>query len=381
MPLHHKIDVHSHYVPPKYRQDCISLGISHPDGVVKIPTWSEGQHLHMMDSLNIKKAYLSITSPGTHLIPGDDALGRRITRECNVAAAEFKYRYPDRIGYFASTPLPDVEGSIHEINSVLPNPNDPATVYSGPNILAMPADGITVKTNHHGTYLGSPLFDPVWQVLNSKHAVVFIHPTAPCMPSGSSAAPLESLYPSPMLEFFFETARAAANLFLSGTVAKYPNITYVLSHCGGALPPMIRRICGAAPILGVKGHDGKPVQADAIMQQLNERFYFDTAGWSFPEQVTGLLQYVSPERILYGTDFPWTPIKVVTEVSRDHDRFVPKVFGEEKGRQELVAWRNASKLFERPDRSNGADRKRVTTGAALENESTEERVGNGRHKA
>ncbi|KAL6246294.1 hypothetical protein RBB50_006530 [Rhinocladiella similis] len=357
MPLRDKIDVHSHFVPQKYRQDCISQGIAHPDGVVEIPTWSETQHLQMMDSLNIQKAYLSITSPGTHLIPGDDALGRRITRECNVAAADFKYRHPDRIGYFASTPLPDVQGSIQEIDLVLPGPNgddDPATLTNvGPNLIATPADGIAVKTNHHGTYLGSPLFDPVWQVLNAKHAVVFIHPTAPCMPCGASAAPLESLYPNPMLEFFFETARAAANLFLSGTVAKYPNITYVLSHCGGALPPMIRRICGAAPILGVKGHDGKLLQADAIMRQLNEKFYFDTAGWSFPEQVTGLLQYVKPERILYGTDFPWTPIKVVTELSRDHDRFVPEVFGQHEGGQELVVWRNAKRLFERNIGLNG----------------------------
>lgn len=112
MPLLNKIDVHSHYVPKQYRDTCISLGLDKPDGVTGIPTWTEQQHLEMMDALNISKAYLSITSPGTHLVQGDDELGRRITRECNIAAAQFKKRYPGRIGYFASTNLPDVQGTI-----------------------------------------------------------------------------------------------------------------------------------------------------------------------------------------------------------------------------------------------------------------------------
>lgn len=325
--LCNKVDVHSHFVPNKYRETCLAHGVTNPDGVVGIPTWSEEQHLSMMDALNIDKAYLSITSPGTHLVVGDDALARRVTRECNEAAAQFKKRYPDRIGYFASTPLPDVPGTIEEVKAALDR--------EGLN-----ADGIAVKTNHHGTYLGDRAFEPVWELLNERNAVVFIHPTTPCAADGVDALPLPK-YPQPMLEFFFETARAAVNLLLSGTVARYPNITYILSHCGGALPPMLRRVCGAAPILGCEGD----MSFETVMAQLNKQFYFDTAGWSMPEQVTGLLKYVAPERILYGTDFPWTPIKVVMELSDDHDRHVPDVFGN----QDVVdnfCWRNAKRLLE-----------------------------------
>lgn len=336
MKLTNKIDVHSHYVPEKYRNDCLALGIDKPDGVVGIPTWSEEQHLEMMDKLNISKAYLSITSPGTHLIPGDGKLGRRITRECNVAASQFKRRCPDRIGYFASTPLPDVQGTLDEVQLALAKDG-------------LDADGIAVKTNHHGTYLGDSAFDPVWNLLNEMNAVVFIHPTTPCMANGHAATPLPQ-YPQPMLEFFFETARAIANLFMTGTVAKYPNITYILSHCGGGFPPMIRRICGAAPILGVD----RDLSVDTVKGQLNKQFYFDTAGWSLPEQIVGLLQHASPERILYGTDFPWTPIKVTTELSEDHDRYVPEVLERVKaGSTQDVAWRNAWRLLEERNRPTG----------------------------
>lgn len=280
----------------------------------------------MMDSLNVSKAYLSITSPGTHLIQGDDDLARRISRECNTAASNFKKRHPSRIGFFASTPLPDVAGTLEEIQVAFDKDG-------------LDADGVVMMTNHHGTYLGDPKFDAVMQALNEKKAVVFIHPTTPCLSTGHAATPLPT-YPQPMLEFFFETARVAANLFLTGTVSRYPGITYILSHCGGALPPLIRRMCGAGRIMGL----GDELSPENIRARLNQQFFFDTAGWAFPEQIQGLLKHVSPERILYGTDFPWTPIGFVTELSRDHDEYLPEIFPDEKDRQS-ICFGNAQRLL------------------------------------
>jgi predicted TIM-barrel fold metal-dependent hydrolase len=324
--LQNKIDVHSHYVPEGYREACIENGHAHPDGMPGFPAWSEDMHLSMMDSLNIKKAYLSITSPGTHLVQGNDDLARRVTRNCNVAAANFKKSCPDRIGFFASTPLPDVAGTLEEIKAAFDKSD-------------LNADGIVVETNHHGTYLGDKKFDTVMQALNEKKAVVFIHPTTPCLGTGQAATPLPHI-PQPMLEFFFETARAVANLFISGTVSKYPHITYIISHCGGALPPLIRRMCGASPIIGL----GDELSIKKVRAKLNQQFYFDTSGWPFPEQMQGLMQHVSPERILYGTDFPWTPIGVVTQLSKDHDEFVPRAFPDQQDRERLC-FENAQRLL------------------------------------
>lgn len=117
------------------------------------------------------------------------------------------------------------------------------------------------------------------------------------------------------------------------------------------------------------------LQADAIMRQLNNQFYFDSAGWSFPEQVAGLLQYVSFERILHGTDFPWTPIMVVTELSRDDDQFVPVVFKQQGANQELWEWRNAERLFKRTDgRISGGNENRTMIGVDHENADTGTRL-------
>ena len=73
----------------------------------------------MMDSNNIVKSYLSITSPGTHLVDGDHELARTVTREANEYAAKLKQSRPDRFGFWASLPLPDVAGSLEELRYAL----------------------------------------------------------------------------------------------------------------------------------------------------------------------------------------------------------------------------------------------------------------------
>ncbi|KAL3456001.1 hypothetical protein BJX64DRAFT_297104, partial [Aspergillus heterothallicus] len=292
-----KIDVHSHFVPPFWRNESILTGYGQPDGMPEIPAWSEEDHLNLMREANISKAILSITSPGTYLIPGDYLHARNLSRRCNEFAADLKRRRPESFGFWASLPLPDVEGTLAEIAYALDELN---------------ADGVAVYTNAHGVYLGDELLQPVFHELNRRNATVFIHPTSPCIRTAESsspgvdsrpAAPLFDLYPNPIFEFLFDTARAVINLFLSKTIADFPCITYILSHAGGALPPLIERFTQFAslshgPAINITSHDVK----DAFSRQ----FYFDLAGFAFPDQIYGLLRYVGARRIVYGSDYPYT---------------------------------------------------------------------------
>jgi len=289
--------------------------------------WSEEDHLQMMETINVTKSILSITSPGTHLKAGDDKLARTVTRHCNDFASDLKKRRPNQFGFFASLPLPDVKGCLEEIPYAFDQLN---------------ADGVAVETNHHGTYLGDKSLDPVFDELNRRKAIVFIHPTTPCMPSGSPAVPVTA-YPRPMFEFLFDTARAVINLFLSGTVSRCPDITFIVPHMGGTFPPLINRFSNVGPILNLPGLDPK-VNPAWVKERLNRQFYFDTAGWAFPEQIRGLLQYITVERILYGSDFPFTPLKAVTALSEEHDQYLHEVFPQKQDQDALCSG-NAAKLF------------------------------------
>ena len=334
MPLQ-KIDLHSHFVPDFYRDALLKAGHKNPDGMPAIPQWSEEDHLNFHSSLNVTKSVLSITSPGTHLTPGEDAEARNLTKRVNEYAAELKRRRPDQFGFFASLPLPDVEGSLAEI------------AYAADTLNA---DGFTLMTNHHGFYPGDKKFDPVFDELNRRKAIVFIHPTTPCtaLQGGgcTHAAPLEHTYPRPMFEFFFDTARAYINLFLSGTISRCPDITFVITHAAGTLPPLITRFATAPALLKLPGID-LSVTPDYVKERLNsEQFFFDTAGWVFPDQIKGLLAYLRDsekgKRIVYGSDYPWTPFAGVKALSEDHDKYLSTFF---QGEEDAVGEGNAKRLL------------------------------------
>ena len=305
-PLPSRIDVHSHFIPPNYREALANNGHSHPDGMPSIPEWSPSQHLAMMKNANVSRSILSISSPGTHLVVNNIELGVKLTRECNAYAAYLKHTYPEKFGFWASLPLPDVECSLEEIDTAR---------YEAP-------DGFALMTNYHGIYLGDPAFDRVFEKLNELGATVFIHPTKPCVRHGEGmnaqivdATPLGEQYPVPVFEFFFDTARAVINLFSSGTVDRCPNITFIIPHSGGALPPLLTRFLQFSTV--VPG--GRALDVDKVREQLDKQFYFDLAGFVFDGESGGQGQLkafvdgfdISHERLLYGSDFPFTQTKFV----------------------------------------------------------------------
>ncbi|MCJ1248863.1 hypothetical protein MMC30_006084 [Trapelia coarctata] len=321
-----RIDVHAHFVPPSWRQKSIDTGHSQPDGMPGIPDWSEEAHLELMSSLNITKSVLSISSPGPYLIYPYDAMARETAKECNDFAADLKQRYPNKFGYWAVLPLPDVEGSLLELTRALDEKN---------------ADGIVLETNAHGHYLGDPKFDCIFAELNARHAKVFLHPTAPNMVTSIGCigcAPLPQ-YPFPIFEFFFDTARAVINLFLSKTVEKCPNITFIIPHAGGALPPMIQRFCSLPKMIGMGG-----VDIEDVKRQLKEQFYFDLAGFVFPDQIQGLLPFVTTKMLMYGSDYPYTPSDTVKAVSDGMEQDLPSVFQDQNDQRDIYH-DNAARLL------------------------------------
>lgn len=297
-----------------------------------------------MEETGITKSILSISTPGTHLVPGDSALAAKVTRECNSYAANLKKRRPDRFGYWASLPIPDVELCLKEIE---------LAASEG-------CDGYCLETNGHGHYLGDASLDRVFEELNRRKATIFIHPTTPCIKCDpqlaalnnastdqskpTKAAPLASQYPNPMLEFFFDTARAVTNLFMSGTMKRTPDMTYIFPHVGGGMPPILSRFTGFSSLVpgpwqGVKEED--------VLQTFKTQCYFDLAGFPFPGQIVGLVKGVGVphSRLLYGSDYPFTKAEGVRYLAGIMDEGVRKMFSEEE--IEDIYHRNAEDMLAR----------------------------------
>jgi predicted TIM-barrel fold metal-dependent hydrolase len=244
------------------------------------PSWSVTAHLDLMDRNGIETAMLSISSPGVHF--GDDKTARLLARRVNEYAAELTRDHPGRFGNFVSLPLPDVDGTLEEIPWAFDE---------------LGADGVALMTHTHGIYLGDERLDPVFAELDRRRAVVFLHPTSPVCWERSSLG-----RPRPMVEYVFDTARTVTDLVMAGVLTRHPNMRVIVPHCGGTIPVLADRINEFMKLLLPSQ---QPPTTDAV-QQLRG-LYYDMAGTAFPRQVPALLKLVDPDRVLFGSDYCWTP--------------------------------------------------------------------------
>ncbi|HWO65388.1 MAG TPA: amidohydrolase family protein [Umezawaea sp.] len=275
------IDVHAHFLTDRYVAEAVRAGHVRPDGMPAWPTWSAERHLRLMDGNGIGRAVLSVSSPGVHF--GDDAAAVDLARHVNDSAAEIAGRFPGRFGNFASLPLPNVEAALGELARAL-------------DVLG--ADGVALESNVEGRYLGDPLFTPLLEELDRREAVAFVHPTSP---QGWEAVSPDR--PRPMLEFPFDTTRTVTDLVFSGALERFPRIRFVIPHCGGTLALLADRIELFRTTFGTGG--GAPTR-----DQLRG-LWFDLAGTPFPAQVPALAGVVGTGKLVYGSDFCFTPPEAV----------------------------------------------------------------------
>lgn len=312
------VDVHAHFVTGDYVAAARAAGHDHPDGMPGWPCWSADEHLRLMDRWGVSRSILSISSPGTHF--GDDAAARTLTRQVNQSGAAAVRAHPDRFGHFASLPLPDTGAAICEAAHALDE---------------LGSDGVTIESNAGGMYPGDARCGPLYAELNRRHAVVFVHPTSP-----PCAGQVAAGRPRPMLEFIFDSARAVSDLVLTGTLARYPDIRWVITHGGGVLPLLTDRIELFRSLLPDTGANGPAVQEQVA------QLWFDIAGTPFPHQVPALVTAFGSGRLLYGSDFCWTPPSAVARQVASVDAAPPPASSDAAGWRELTT-RNAARLFDR----------------------------------
>lgn len=147
-----------------------------------------------------------------------------------------------------------------------------------------------------------------------------------------------------MMEFLFDTSRAIINMFMSGTISKYPDITYIVPHCGGTLGPLVDRFSVFASLVPDANVD-RNITPDFVRSKLeSKQFYFDMAGLAWPNQCKMIMPYTSAQRLLYGSDFPFTPVDKVEMLVKMMDKAMPETFASEKDLQDIYT-NNAVELL------------------------------------
>ncbi|KRL81556.1 amidohydrolase family protein [Secundilactobacillus paracollinoides] len=281
-----KIDFHAHYLSPGYKKYLKDQFNDMGDGV-KTPEYTIDTTLEIMDQVNIDYSLISISSP--HINTGDQNGTIELASEVNECAAEQHAKYPDKIGFLASLPLPYVDASIKAIDDAYANG----------------ATGFTLPTNSRGTYVGDPKLDAMMAHLNERHALVALHPNAPANLDPNVAGQI----PAPIAEFFFDTTRTVLNMLQNQIFTRYPDIKFIIPHAGAVLPIIANRVSLAQSL------NPELTDAQVDIKTAMNGLYFDVAGMVLPQQLPALLQLVDPDKLLYASDTPYTPTPAVLNLA------------------------------------------------------------------
>jgi predicted TIM-barrel fold metal-dependent hydrolase len=283
-----RIDVHFHIIPQFYVDAAYAAGAGPAIG--RYPAYTPELALEIMDASGIQVALTSISQPGVQFASA--TAGAALARQCNEYAAELRQNHPGRFGAFGLIPVQDTSTGLKEIDHCL-------------DVLNF--EGVCLFASYDGIYLGDPKFDPIFERLNAASAVIFVHPTS--HPS-AKAVPLS--LPHFMLEFLFDTTRAATNMVMSGTLRRYRNVKVILAHAGGVMPYIGWRL-SVAPIIDPRLNAMTP---EAILAGLKE-FWFDVALSPSAGTLHGLEDFVGVDRLLYGSDWPYAKNEVVARALKE----------------------------------------------------------------
>ena len=264
-----RIDVHHHFSPPAWIAEVSGRPLLNPAN----PRWTPEQSIEDMERGGGAASVISITNPGLYF--GDRAVTRRLARACNEYGAELVQAHPTRFGLFAAMPLPDVDATLAEIEYAFDTLN---------------VDGIGLMTSYdENTWLGNPAFRPVMEELNRRNAVVHVHPTAAnCCRNLSYGVNPGSM------EYGTDTTRAIVGVCFSGDAVMFPNIRFIWSHAGGSLPFLAGRI---------NTRNATDRLPNGFLDAAS-RFYYDTAGAANRGALVSLLELVTTDQVMFGTDFP-----------------------------------------------------------------------------
>jgi aminocarboxymuconate-semialdehyde decarboxylase len=285
------IDFHNHYYPPEYL-DAVKAGRSrirldydragnprlHYPGDYNILVHGHRDldyREKVLDELGVDVQVATFTTPGTHM--EQPALAVELAQKVNDAYARERVRRP-RFTFLATLPLNDPIASVVELERAV-------------RTLGLP--GAMVFSNVNGVALADPQYEPLWQKADDLGAVICIHPAHPL---GVEA--MERYWLMPLVGFLMDTTLAAAHLVFAGVPRRYPRITWVLCHMGGAIPYLAERLDRGYEAFGeCRANIDQPPSAYL------RRFYYDTVNFDM-DCIRLAIRFAGADRILAGSDYP-----------------------------------------------------------------------------
>jgi aminocarboxymuconate-semialdehyde decarboxylase len=156
--------------------------------------------------------------------------------------------------------------------------------------------GFEIGTHIDGIALGDARLHEIYAAAEQADLVVMIHPLHPLGLDRMGGRPELAA----VAAFPLETAFAAVSLMTHGISERFPNLRFLLSHGGGALPWILPRLRHARTI-------GPPL--DSLFPrdpgETVQTFYYDTILYD-QDALKYLAVKVGKDRLVAGSDYPFT---------------------------------------------------------------------------
>ncbi|OFW02520.1 MAG: hypothetical protein A3I61_15980 [Acidobacteria bacterium RIFCSPLOWO2_02_FULL_68_18] len=290
------VDVHAHYFPERFIRAIneeggppgVSFDLSKPEAPIfnigggRIPIdvtyWDLERRIARMDAQGVTLHALSLTTPFVYWAPPDR--GAALARIVNDAMIEAHRAYPGRFVGCAALPLQAPDLAVKELDRLAGSPAIRAAY---------------MPSSFAGTELSDASLFPIYEACQARDLPILLHPDQVAAALGANR--LQRFYLANILGNPFDTAIAAANLVFGGVLDRFPRLTFVLPHAGGAVPYLAGRLQHGQQVRP----ENRGVAEKPFMEYLR-RFYYDTITHS-PELLRFLIDLVGVDRVMLGSDY------------------------------------------------------------------------------
>ena len=309
------IDVHHHILPPRSGM---------PAQWEKLSGWSPANAVMQMDAAGIATG-MAYSGP---VLIGNPQEQQETARLWNEFGAGLGRTYPGRFGLLASLPFPHVDGCLAEIDYALDH---------------LGADGFGIATSYGEMWLGDKALWPIYEKLNSRGAVVYLHPHN-CPYCGPDKMSYERILPTApgseqsWIEWPMNTARTILSLMASGTLRRFPRIRFIVSHGGGVMPLLVERLSGFDEFVGVGPDKLKSAFPNGIQAEFRT-LHFECAQAFSRTNMAALRSLVPDTQLVFGSDYFFFPLSHAARQFRE--------LGLPPATARAIARDNAARLFPR----------------------------------
>ena len=272
-----------------------------------------------MDAAGIDVQVLSLNSPGTEQLLGDEAVN--LARNSNDFIERAIERNPTRLAGFAAIPTAVPEAAADELERTVRDYRFRGALING---------------HCQGRYLDDKFFWPIFERAQELGAPIYLHPTRP--PEQVVQTSFVGNFPPEVTRqlsiaawgWHIETAVHIIRLISSGVFDHYPKLQLIIGHLGEGLPFMLQRLDHNLPT-------GMTKLNRSFSSYLRGNIHYTFSGFNFLPPFLNLLMEVGVDRIMFSTDHPYASM-AEGRAFLDHLPVSP----EDK---ERIAHKNAERLF------------------------------------